>query len=40
MPIALIDATGKRLRAVSAEAGRTGVRAGMRPAQARALCAD
>ena len=30
----------KRLRAVSAAAGRAGVRAGMRPAQARALCAD
>jgi protein ImuB len=40
MPIALSDATGKRLRAVSAAAGRAGVRAGMRPAQARALCAS
>ena len=39
MPIALIDATGRRLQAVSAAAGRAGVRAGMRPAQARALCA-
>jgi protein ImuB len=39
MPIALSDATGKRLRAVSAAAGRAGVRAGMRPVQARALCA-
>jgi protein ImuB len=40
MAIALTDVTGKRLRAVSAAAGRAGVRAGMRPAQARALCAD
>ena len=39
-PIALTDATRKRLRAVSAAAGRTGVRAGMRVAEARALCAD
>ncbi|MFL5620673.1 MAG: hypothetical protein ACJ79A_20020, partial [Gemmatimonadaceae bacterium] len=39
-PIALIDAGGKRLRAVTAAAGRAGVRAGMRPAEARALCAD
>ncbi|CAN5888535.1 hypothetical protein BH11GEM1_BH11GEM1_30150 [soil metagenome] len=30
----------KRLRAVSAAAGRLGVRAGMRPTEARALCAD
>ncbi len=37
--IALTDATGKRLRAASAAAGRTGVRAGMRPTEARALCA-
>ena len=35
-----MDATGKRLQAVSAAAGRTGVRAGMRPTEARALCAD
>ena len=35
-PIALIDAGGKRLRAVSAAAAaRTGLRAGMRPAEAR-----
>ncbi len=42
IPIALIDGTGnqKRLRAVSAAAGRLGVRAGMRPTEARALCAD
>ena len=40
MPIALTDAGGGRLRTVSAAAGRAGVRAGMRPAQARALCAD
>ena len=39
-PVALIDAGGKRLRAVTAAAGRCGVRAGMRPAEARALCAD
>ena len=38
--IVLTDTGGKRLRAVSAAAGRAGVRAGMRPAQARALCAD
>jgi len=38
--IALTDATGKRLRAVTAAAGRSGVRAGMRPAEARALCAE
>jgi protein ImuB len=38
--VVLTDAAGKRLRAVSAAAGRAGVRAGMRPAQARALCAD
>jgi protein ImuB len=38
----LTDGRGaqKRLRAVSAAAGRAGVRAGMRPAEARALCAD
>ena len=40
MPIALTAANGLRLRAVSAAAGRLGVRAGMRPAQARALCAQ
>ena len=40
MPIALVDATGKRLQAVSAAAGRAGVRAGMRSAEARAHCAD
>ena len=41
VPIVLTDGGGaqKRLRAVSAAAGRAGVRAGMRPAQARALCA-
>ena len=39
-PVALIDVGGKRLRAVTAAAGRAGVRAGMRPAEARALCAD
>ncbi|MCY7378223.1 MAG: hypothetical protein LH467_02660, partial [Gemmatimonadaceae bacterium] len=38
--IALTDAAGKRLQAVSAAAGRTGMRAGMRPTEARALCAD
>ena len=38
--IALIDAAGRRLQAVSAAAGRAGVRAGMRPTEARALCAD
>jgi protein ImuB len=38
--IALTDATGKRLRAVTAAAGRAGVRAGMRPTEARALCAE
>ncbi len=31
---------GKRLRAVTAAAARAGLRAGMRPAEARALCAD
>ncbi|MBC7671910.1 MAG: hypothetical protein H7247_05765 [Polaromonas sp.] len=38
----LTDGAGaqKRLRAVSAAAGRAGVRAGMRPTEARALCAD
>ncbi len=40
LPIALTDPTSKRLRAASAAAGRAGVRAGMRPAEARALCAD
>ena len=39
LPIALVDAAGKRMQAVSAAAGRVGVRAGMRPAEARALCA-
>ncbi|MDB4917325.1 MAG: hypothetical protein JWM95_4969 [Gemmatimonadetes bacterium] len=39
IPIVLTDAPGKRLQAVSAAAGRAGVRAGMRPAEARALCA-
>jgi len=39
-PVALIEAGGTRLRAVTAAAGRFGVRAGMRPAEARALCAD
>ncbi|MEP7000082.1 MAG: hypothetical protein ABI969_06370 [bacterium] len=36
----LTDGPQKRLRAVSAAAGRAGVRAGMRPTEARALCAD
>ena len=36
----LTDATRKRVQAVSAAAGRRGVRAGMRPAEARALCAS
>lgn len=36
-PIALVD--GGRLRAVTAAAGRTRVRAGMTPAEARAVCA-
>jgi protein ImuB len=36
----LTDPTSKRLRAASAAAGRAGVRAGMRPTEARALCAD
>lgn len=42
VPIVLTDGAGaqKRLRAVSAAAGRAGVRAGMRPTEARALCAD
>ena len=42
VPIVLTDGVGsqKRLRAVSAAAGRAGVRAGMRPTEARALCAD
>lgn len=40
LPIVLTDATSRRLRAVSAAAGRLGVRAGMRPTEARALCAD
>ncbi|MEO5814422.1 MAG: hypothetical protein ABIT20_03975 [Gemmatimonadaceae bacterium] len=40
MSIVLTDPTSKRLRAVSAAAGRLGVRAGMRPTEARALCAD
>jgi protein ImuB len=35
----LTDATGKRVCAASAAAGRAGVRAGMRPAEARALYA-
>ena len=35
LPIALVDAAGKRMQAVSAAAGRVGVRAGMRPAEAR-----
>ena len=39
-PVALIEAGGKRLRAVTAAAARVGLRAGMRPAEARALCAD
>jgi protein ImuB len=39
-PVALIEAGGKRLRAVTAAAARAGLRAGMRPAEARALCAD
>ena len=40
MPITLIDGPTKRLRAVSAAAGRAGVRAGMRVTEARALCSD
>ena len=42
VPIVLTHGAGsqKRLRAVSAAAGRVGVRAGMRPTEARALCAD
>ena len=36
----MIDGAQKRLRAVSAAAGRFGVRAGMRPTEARALCAN
>lgn len=40
LPIVLTDGAQKRLRAVSAAAGRAGVRAGMRPAEGRALCAD
>lgn len=39
-PVALIETGGKRLRAVTAAAARVGLRAGMRPAEARALCAD
>jgi protein ImuB len=39
-PVALLEAGGKRLRAVTAAAARSGLRAGMRPAEARALCAD
>ena len=38
--IALTDAAGKRVQAVSAAAGRAGMRAGMRPTEARALCAN
>jgi protein ImuB len=38
--IALTDAAGRRLQAASAAAGRAGVRAGMRPTEARALCAE
>jgi protein ImuB len=38
--IALTDPTGRRLQAASAAAGRAGVRAGMRPTEARALCAE
>ena len=40
MPIVLTGGPQKRLRAVSAAAGRAGVRAGMRSTEARALCAD
>ena len=40
LSIVLTDGPQKRLRAVSAAAGRAGVRAGMRPTEARALCAD
>jgi protein ImuB len=40
MPIVLTDGPQKRLRAVTAAAGRAGVRAGMRSTEARALCAD
>ncbi len=38
--IVLTDGASRTLRAVSAEAGRTGVRAGMRITEARALCAE
>src|SRR5256714_3621576 len=38
--IVLTDATSRKVRAVSARAGRAGVRAGMRLAEARALCTD
>jgi protein ImuB len=38
--IVLTDGASRTLRAVSAEAGRAGVRAGMRITEARALCAD
>ncbi len=38
--IALTDGPARTLRAVSAEAGRAGVRAGMRITEARALCAE
>ena len=38
--IALTDPSGRRLQAASAAAGRAGVRAGMRPTEARALCAE
>ena len=40
LPIVLTDAARKRVQAVSAAAGRHGVRAGMQPTEARALCAD
>ena len=38
--IALTNATRTRVQATSAAAGRAGVRAGMRPTEARARCAD
>ena len=39
-PIVLTDGVRRRLRAVSAAAGRCGIRAGMTIAEARAMCAD
>ncbi len=39
LPIVLTDPDHRRIQSVSAAAGRAGIRAGMRPPQARALCA-